>query len=119
MSQTVKKRRPKAEVLQELDALLGRGEALRDRPIEDALELARACVEKLVWRQEVLALLPHMTRGISAAAAFNRPGLQADAGPREGLDEELRLHQEGLHAQLEALREAAERWRRSGTRPLA
>jgi hypothetical protein len=118
VSQTARKRRPKAEVLQEFDALVGRGEALRDRPVEDALGLAWACVEKLVWRQDVLALLPHMSRGIAVAADFNRLGALADPGLREAFEDELQLHRDGLHAQLEALRDATERWRRSGTRPL-
>jgi len=119
VSQAARKRRPKAEVLQELDALVARGEALRSRPLDDALALARACVEKLVWRQDVLAVLPQMSQGITVAADFNRRGVLAESGLREGLEAEALLHCEGLTAQLEALRDAAERWRRSGTRPLA
>jgi hypothetical protein len=118
VSQSARKRRPKAEVLQELDALIVRGEALRERPVEDALGLAWACVEKLAWRQEVLALLPDVSRGITVAADFNRCGALADAGLREGLHDELQLHREGLQSQLVGLRAAAERWRRSGTKPL-
>lgn len=113
-----RKRRPKGEVLQDLEALIAEGEALRDRPVADALALAWACVEKLVWRQNVLALLPHVSRGITVAADFNRHAASVETAPRERLEDELALHREALAAQLEGLRQAAERWRKSGTRPL-
>lgn len=118
MGQTARKRMPKAAVLRELDELLQQGEQLLTRVIPDEIALAWVSVEKLVWRQSVMALLTHMTRGISVAADFNRCVQTMPAAPYESLGREIELHQQGLAGQLAVLRQSVEKWRCSGTRPL-
>ena len=112
------KRRPKAEVLRELDEQTARGQALRDRPVKDELELAWASIEKLSWRMDVLKLLPHMSKGIQAAADFNRAAFPTEVPLGISLDEEVAFFRHVMNAQLAILEKAVERWRKSGTRPL-
>lgn len=118
MGHSVRKRRPKAAVLQDLDELLQQGEQLLVRAIPDELALAWVSVEKLIWRQSVMALLTHMTRGIAVASDFNRCIHATPAAPYQSLEREIEWHQQGLAGQLSVLRHAVEKWRVSGTRPL-
>jgi hypothetical protein len=118
VGQAARKRRPKAAVLRDLDELLQQGETLLARAIPDELALAWVSVEKLVWRQSVMALLIHVTRGISVASDFGRCVAGVPAGPYESLGREIELHRQGLTEQIKVLRQAVEKWRVSGTRPL-
>lgn len=118
MTKALNKRRPKSEVLRALDEQTARGQALRERAIADELELAWASVEKLAWRMDVLKLLPHMSKGIQAAADFNRAAFPAEVPLGVALDEELAFFRQVMDAQLAVLGKAVERWRKSGTRPL-
>lgn len=118
MTKALNKRRPKADVLRELDEQSARGEALRDRKLGDELELAWASIEKLAWRMDVLKLLPHMSKGIQAAADFNRAAFPAEVPLGVSLDEERLYFKSVMNAQLTVLTKAVERWRKSGTRPL-
>lgn len=118
MTKALNKRRPKSEVLSELDELTARGEALRDRAIADELELAWASIEKLAWRIDVLKQLPHMSKGIQAAADFNRAAFQAEVPLGVSVDEETAFHRSVMNAQVAVLSKAVDRWRKSGTRPL-
>ena len=119
MSKTSNKRRPKAEVLGELDEQIARGSALRDREIGDDLELAWASVEKLSWRLDVLQLLPQMSKGIQAAADFNRAAFTQEIPNGSSLDDERAFFRTVMEAQLAGLIKAVERWRKSNTRPLS
>ena len=112
------KRRPKGEVIAELDAQIARGHVLRERAIADDVELAWASIEKLSWRLEVLQLLPHMSKGIQAAADFNRAAFPAEVPAGTSLDEELGFFRHVMTEQLAGLEKAVERWRKSNTRPL-
>lgn len=118
MTKAANKRRPKGEVIAELDAQIARGQALRDRPIGDDVELAWASVEKLAWRLEVLKLLPHMSKGIQAAADFNRAAFPAEIPDGTNLEAELSFFRHVMNEQLAGLTKAVDRWRKSGTRPL-
>lgn len=119
MTKAMNKRRPKADVLKELDEQTARGQALRERKLVDELELAWASVEKLSWRMDVLKLLPHMSKGIQAAADFNRAAFPAEVPLGVSLDEERSHFRQVMDAQLGVLNKAVERWRKSGTRPLS
>ncbi len=118
MTKALNKRRPKIDVIRELDEQSARGQALRDRSIADELELAWAAVEKLSWRIDVLKLLPHMSKGIQAAADFNRAAYPNEVPLGDSLEEELTFFRDVMDAQLAVLGKAVERWRKSGTRPL-
>lgn len=112
------KRKPKGEVIAELESQIARGQALRGRPIGDDVELAWASVEKLSWRLEVLKLLPHMSKGIQAAADFNRAAFPAEVPGGNSLEEELGFFRHVMAEQLGGLEKALDRWRKSNTRPL-
>jgi hypothetical protein len=118
VGQAARKRKPKAAVLRDLDELLQQGDALLARAIPDELALAWVSVEKLVWRQSVMALLTHMTRGISVASDFGRCISAVPPVHYDSLGREIELHQQGLTEQIKVLRQAVEKWRVSGTRPL-
>lgn len=118
LGQAGRKRKPKAVALAELDALLVQGDELLARSIVDELALAWVSVEKLIWRQSVMGLLTHVTRGIGVAADFNRCVALSPVAPYESLAREIELHQTVLAEQLTVLRAAVEKWRSSGTRPL-
>ena len=112
------KRRPKGEVIAELQAQIVRGRELCDRLIADDAELASASVDKLAWRLEVLQLLPHMSKGIQAAADFNRAAFPAEIPGGNRLDEELGFFRLVMAEQLAGLEKAVDRWSKSNTRPL-
>ncbi|MEB3197514.1 MAG: hypothetical protein VKP62_09955 [Candidatus Sericytochromatia bacterium] len=113
-----RKRRAKVEVLRDLDALLVRAESLRDAAAGDELSLARVAIARLAWRQEVLALLPEMSKGMQVAVDFQRAAQSVGATAVSDLAAEWGHHRAAIGAPLEVLRSAIDAWRRSGTRPL-
>jgi hypothetical protein len=75
-------------------------------------------VVQLAWRLDVLRLLPHMSKGIQAAADFNRAAFPGEIPAGMTLAQELAFFRQVMDAQLAVLQKAVERWRKSGTRPL-
>lgn len=116
MTRSLKPRKPKGLVIEELNALVASGQELAARPAADLFGLAELSIEKLAWTQAVTQALPQMSRGIQAMADFSRAALKTP--PTGAPEEQLAQFRASLSAQVAVLAKAVERWARSGTRPL-
>ncbi len=113
-----KGRLPKGVAIQELEALIANGETMLGSPINDMAALFERSVEHLEWTLQVKQFLPQMSRALQVLADFQRLGSTRPLGaPVATLDYATNL-QRTLHAQIDVLRKALERWAKSGTRPL-